>query len=144
MKMNRREFLYALGSGTAAIAGWVLIPGYTNLPSQKDHTDIYFCPRLAKDIAVRRIQGGGELMQPDEQGMLRVVCYVNEFGLKVIEDLNDRNTIQTLAGKIHKGFNPAQLEHTEASVASFLATLAQAGLLSEPFFVNLHAAEITA
>jgi hypothetical protein len=144
MKTNRREFLYALGGGTGAIAGWVLIPRCARPPFSKDHTNIDFCPRLAKDIALRRIQGGGELMRRDEQGVQRVVCRVNEFSLKVIEDLNGRESIRALAGKLHKGFNPAYLEHTEASVASFLAMLAQAGLLSDPFFVNLYAEEITA
>ena len=144
MRMNRKEFLYALGSGAGAIAGWVFIPGCTNLPSPKGRADSHFCPRLAKDVAWRRIPGGGELAEPDEKGTLRVVCRANGYGLKVIEGLNGRNTVQALAEKIHKGFDPAQLEHTEASVASFLATLAQAGLLSEPFFVDLYAAEITA
>jgi len=143
MKMNRREFLYAVGSATTGIAGWVLIPGYSSPHSQKEQADIDFCPRLAKDISFRRMRGGGEFVRSDELGAPSVVCYINACGLKVIEELNGEQTVQDLAEKIHEGFNPAKLEQTEASVASFLALLAQAGLLAEPFFVNLHAVEVT-
>lgn len=144
MKTNRREFLYVLGSGTGAITGWVLIPGGTHPAFSKDQPNIDFCPRLAKDIAFRKTQGGGELMRRDDQGVQHVVCHVNESGLKVVMDMNGRQTVRALAEKLQKGLNPAQREHTEASVASFLALLAQAALLADPFFVNLYAEEITA
>lgn len=143
MKTNRREFLYVLGSGTGAITGWVLIPGGARPAFSKDQANIDFCPRLARDIAFRKTQRGGELMRRDDQGVQHVVCHVNESGLQVIEQLNGRQTLRSLAGNLLKGLNPAQLEHTEASVASFLAMLAQAALLADPFFVNLYAEEIT-
>lgn len=143
MKTNRREFLYVLGSGAGAIIGWVLIPVRTRPAFSEDQRNVDFRPRLAKGIAFRRIQGGGELMQRNDRGVEHVVCHVNESGLKVIENLNGRETIRALAGKLHNGLNSAHLEHTEASVASFLAMLAQAGLLSDFFFVNLYVEEIT-
>ena len=71
-----------------------------------------------------------------------VVGHLNEYGSKVVEGMNGQHTAQDLARLIHEGLDPAILEKTEASVALFLVTLAQAGLLAEPFFVNLHAAEI--
>lgn len=144
MRMNRRKFLYSIAGGTAAIAGWVLIPGFTDLPISKRRSDDPFCPGLAGQIAFRTTPRGGEVMRADDQGVEQVVCEVNEFGLSIVRNLNGKNTLQDLARELHAGFDPEHLGHTEASVASFLAILAQAGVLSEPFFVNLHASEVTA
>jgi len=91
-----------------------------------------------------RYTSGGEVMSPDDQGVEQVVCELNECGLTIVENLNGGNTLRGLARKLHGAFDPEHLEHTEASVAPFLVMLAQAGLLAEPFFVNLHASEVTA
>jgi len=130
VKLNRRTFLFAVGGATAGIAGWVLIPKGKGLHPRGESADAGFCPRLAKDVGVRKSRGGAEIVRPDESGKPNVICRVNTCGLSVVEDLNGSHTIRQLAQKIHKG-EPAGMEHTEASVASFLAMLGQVGLLSE-------------
>lgn len=141
-KMNRAEFLFAVGSATAGIAGWVLFPGSSSAHSEIETTDVASNPRLAPDVSFRRTEDGGELVQLDERRAPVVVGHLNEYGSKVVEGMTGQHTAQDLARLIHEGVDPAILEKTEASVALFLVTLAQAGLLAEPFFVNLHAAEI--
>jgi hypothetical protein len=143
VKMSRRDFMLSVGSATAVISGWVLVPGCT-IPHSGKNSGKGFCPKLADGISSREIPGGGELLQLDERGAWQIVGHVNEYGLKILKSLNGNHTLQNLAAELHQGFDPAKLGQTEASVASFLAILAQAGLLAEPFFVNLHAVEITA
>ncbi len=143
MKMSRREFLYAVSSATAGIAGWVLIPACDKPDSSNGRAYNGFGPKLVSDVTIRRTDEGGELLRPDEQGLQQVVCHVNRYGLRVITGLDGKQTVQNLAGMLCASLNPAMLAQTEASVALFLATLAQAGLLAEPFFVNLHAVEVT-
>lgn len=141
-KINRRDFLFSIGSATAGIAGWIIIPEAINpLIGKKTKKD--FCPGLVNDIILRETAGGGNILKQDEQSAFHVVCDVNEWGLKILKNLNGKHTIQEIAADLHRGYDPEKLGHTQASVASFLAILAQAGLLTEPFFVNLHAVEIT-
>ena len=142
--MNRRKFLYAVAGGSAAIAGWVLVPGCLRPQASRQETGNRYCPVLANRVEFLRTTGGGELMKPDDRGTMQVVCRSNEHGATIIESLNGKNSLQDLAKKLHAGFDPEHLEHTEASVVSFLAMLAQAGVLSEPFFANIYACEITA
>ena len=87
---------------------------------------------------------GAKVLRSDESGTPQVVCQVNEYGLKVLGAMDGQQTLQHLSTGLHEGFDPANLGHTEASVALFVATLAQAGLLAEPFFVNLHSVEVSA
>ena len=142
MEVNRRHFLYSIAGSATAIAGWVLIPGCKSTPISQSHRENNFYPQLADGIVFQKTKSGGELINLNDQK--QVVCEVNEYGLKILEDLDGKNTLQDLAGKLHTGFDPEHLEHVEASVASFLADLAQAGVLSEPFFVNLYSSEVTA
>ncbi len=144
MKMNRRTFTYAVGGVAAGIAGWVLVPRCSKPRPEQDPADSGFRPRLAEDVTYQEALRGAEIVRPDEQGEPRVVCQVNECGLKLLERMNGEQTLHNLAAGIHEGSDPATLGHTEASVALFVAMLAQAGLLSEPFFVNLHSVEINA
>jgi hypothetical protein len=141
--MNRREFLYAVAGGTAAIAGWVLIPG-------REHNHISYCnsadhfrPRMASRFAFRKTPGGGEIIGPDDQELKQVVCEVNESGLTIIENLDGKNSLQDVARILHGEHALEHFGHTEASVASFLALLAQSGVMSEPFFVDLESSEVT-
>lgn len=143
MTLNRREFLNSIAGGAAVIAGWALIPGGGNLPLSADCSDNLFCPNLVRQAVFRQTANGGEVMLTTPQGLPQVVCEVNQCGSTIIKYLNGKNTLQSLAKKVHAGFDPKYLEHTQASVASFLALLAQAGVLSEPFFVNIHASEFT-
>ncbi len=140
--MNRAEFLFAVGSATAGIAGWVLFPSFSGADSEMGPADVASSPQLAPDVRFRWTGDGGELVQPRDRGAPIVMGHLNEYGSKVVEGMNGRQTTQDLARMIHEGFDPATLDETEASVAMFLVTLAKAGLLAEPFFVNLHAVEV--
>jgi len=144
MNMNRKEFLYYVACGTAAIAGWVLIPECAHSPLLHQHIDNQFRPRIASQFAFRKTPSGGDVIGPNSQGLKQVVCNVNECGFSILENLNGENTLQDVARKIHAGHALDYLGHTEASVASFLAMLAQIGVLSEPFFINLESSEVTA
>ena len=144
MNVNRREFLYAVAGGTASIAGWVLIPGCASRSPSHRHTDNQFRPQMASQFAFRKTPSGGTIIGPDPQGLKHVVCEVNECGFTLLQNLNGINTLQDVARNIHAGHAPEHLGHTVASVAAFLAMLAQVGVLSEPFFVNLESSEVTA
>lgn len=143
MTMNRRKFLYSVAGGAAAIAGWVLMPGCIRPPESRQQPYVQFCPTMANRVEFRRTTEGGELIKPDDQGIKQIICQINEHGVMIVEHLNGKNTIQDLAIKLHAGFDPEHLEHTEASVVSFLAMISQAGVLSEPLFVNIYASEVT-
>jgi len=144
MEMNRKECLYSVAAGTAAIVGWVLFPGCVRPPVSLRKTGTPCHPKVAKNVLFRKTADGGDLMRLDDQGVAQVVCHVNEHGSPIVQNLNGTNTLHGLAVKLLAGFDRPLLEHTMAAVASFLSLLAQAGLLSEPFFVNLEASEITA
>lgn len=142
--MNRRRFLYAIGSAAAGIAGWALIPEGPAPQIWVGRPGAVSGPRLADGVLLRSWQDGIEILRPDDAGEPRPVCRVNACGRMLIGELDGRRSLQELAESMHRGFDPARLGHTEASVAAFLAVLAQAGLLAEPYFVNLHAAETSA
>lgn len=142
--MTRREFLYAVGGATGSIAGWVLIPAGKRRDSSERQAQPRFCPKLADDVGARRTADGGELLRPDDRERERVVCRVNSHGWRVVEGLTGTKTVQELAAGLGSGPDSASLAETEVAVASFLAMLARADLLAEPFFVEIHAVEITA
>jgi hypothetical protein len=144
MKMNRRQFLYTIGTATAGIAGWVLLPESAKRYIPKQPAQISFCPRLAEDVIVKKNEGGGELLRPEAQGLQQIVCQVNEYGMQVVTGMDGHRTVQELAAIICPDCDSLKTARTEASVASFLAMLAQADLLAAPFFVDIHAVEVTA
>lgn len=141
MDVRRRDFLYVLAVGTAAVAGWVLLPRRPSAPPAP--TDNPFHPQIAREFRVRQTTSGGEILRPDGRGGEHVVCQVNACGFTIVEHLDGKHTLDEIARGIHGGHAAEDLGHTTASVASFLATLAQAGILSEPFFVNLESAEVS-
>jgi len=140
--MNRAEFLISVGGATAVIAGWVLFPAVGRAQKDRESATIEAHPRLAPDFNLRVTNDGGELIWQVERGKPVVVGHLNDQGSTVVANMDGRTTIQDLARTIHRGSDPAKLNQTEASVALFLATLAQAGLLAEPFYVNVHEAEV--
>ncbi len=144
MTVSRRGFLYSVANGTAAIGGWVLLPEAVCLAAAPRRAEDVFRPALRRQVLFRRTADGGELLLAGEGDAAKVVGHVNEQGARVVERLDGAHTLPVLAQALYAGADPRQLEHTTASVAAFLALLAQAGLLSAPFFLNLEAAEFTA
>ena len=144
VQMDRKEFLFVLASEAVAITGWVLLPGCAREVSTEQQDRGRFCPALSADIQYRSTADGGELFRSSEQGERQVVCQVNPAGANLIAQMNGRQTIQEITQTLYKEYTPEQIERGQASVASFLAVLAQAELLATPFFVNIHVAEITA
>ena len=140
--MTRREFLYAVGGATGAITGWVLIPAGKRLEASPRPASPRHCPSLATDVGTRVTDDGGELTRRDDRGRERVVCRVNSHGWRVVEGLDGSRTVQELARDLRSGSGSGGRPETEVAVASFLAMLAQAELLAEPFFVEIHAVEI--
>ena len=89
-------------------------------------------PKIGEGYRISKNTRGRGTDARNDQGVQHVVCHVNELGLKLIEDLNGRESIRALAGKLHKGFNPAYLEHTEASVASLPGDVGTGGTAVSP------------
>jgi hypothetical protein len=141
-ELNRAQFLFALGSATAGIVGWVLCPALGRTQPGAESAQIASHPRLAPGLTLRLTGDGGELVQLDERGETLTVGHLNDYGSAVVEGMDGKRTVQDLARRIHQGFDPEKLDETEASVALFLVTLAQAGLLAEPFYVNVHEVEV--
>lgn len=141
-KMNRAEFLFAVGGATAGIAGWVVFPAFCSDEIEIEPDGTTSNPQLAPGVSFQRTDDGVELVRPAEGGARVVVGHLNEHGSKVVASMNGQRSTQDLAQMIHGGFDPAILDETETAVAMFLVTLAQAGLLAEPFYVNVHAVEV--
>jgi hypothetical protein len=144
MEVSRREFLVAFAGGTATIAGAFLLPAWAQQPGIAVPKENTFHPTLAGRYAIRRTAPGGVIFTTDEHGVDQIVCEVNEHGFTILSNLDGKTTLHSLARILHADRDPIHLEHTEASVAAFVALMAQAGILSEPFYVNILAAEFTA
>jgi hypothetical protein len=142
--MNRREFLYALGGGSAAIIGWVLLPGLSQPSHAMPAPQGEFRPRLAPGISYRMTPDGGQILRTVSGGLPSIVGQLNDHGLRLVEALDGTRSVSQLAAHLRGRAEPRHQANTETAVVKFLATLAQAGLLTEPFFVNLYDAQVTA
>jgi hypothetical protein len=73
------------------------------------------------------------------------VCAVNHLGLRVIKHMDGEKTVEDIARDllVHLDAPRSDTESFKSSVAMFMAELASAGLLSQPFFVDIHAREIS-
>lgn len=142
--MNRRDFLFTLGRGSVGLAGWVLLGNLIPTPARSEPPGSDHCPRLVKNVVLKYDNGVGELLQPDTTGSLVILCQTNAMGWRLVEHLDGKHSIQSLTNLIHTGYDSVYLEKTETAVVSLIAMLAQAGLLEEPFFVNIHSIETSA
>jgi hypothetical protein len=144
MSLDRRSFLFTLAESGAALSGWIL---FGQLPSSSDQVrsrEPGYAPRLAAGVCFRRAEGGGRILRIDPQGSEDVVCEANSDACTILESLDGHRTVRELAECLRAGSPTHPVDYSEAAVASFLAMLAQAGLLAEPYHVNLQSAVYTA
>ena len=144
---TRRAFLYAVGGAAgAAIAGWVLIsqtrrPRTPSLPSENSPRG----PALSRDLAITPTADGADVLRAGHSGK-SPVCRVNDLGRYLLEQMDGRKSVSALARSLRARLQspPADVERFQSGVAAFIAELGKAGMLEEPFYVNIYNGEVTA
>jgi hypothetical protein len=134
--MNRRDFLFRLGSGTSlSIAGFftvdhVLSAGFAG--SQELPGSPADVPRLSEGVEKRfeedkLILSGGKAQ-----------CYVNKTGEKVIGWMDGKNSLKDISSHLSEYYAVEHTEALESAVAMFICQLGEVGLLASPFYVTMY------
>lgn len=146
--ITRRQFLFTLGTlAGAAISGWTLFAmrGQNEAPVNGEENAIGG-PSLHPGLYISQTEFGAEIYDRSSPERETPVCVVNRLGLRVIDHMDGESTPDEIAGDLllHLGAPQSDIESFKSSVAMFITELASAGLLSAPFFVNIHASEVSA
>lgn len=144
-KFSRRDFLISLGAGTAAIAGYMILadPPVTSEPEsvagwaaedgQADKKHASYLPRLVDDACIEQVDGMCRLSRTDSE----TKCVANAPGELVLKNLDGKHGLEDITLKLAASINQPCTEETGAKVAMFIAQVAMAGFLTEPFHVNI-------
>ena len=143
-KFTRRHFLYLMGSAAGvALGGWVLDLSIKEADMVEMTSSAgASLPCLRSGLTIIPTESGAEIF---ENGRGEPVCGVNRIGLRVLEQLNGKKTVEELASDMRSYTSEpdTDLEKIQSNVARFIAELGSAGLLRDPFYVNIYNREVT-
>ncbi|HNY30149.1 MAG TPA: PqqD family protein [Fibrobacteria bacterium] len=143
MDSSRRKFLIALGAG--AMAGWLASPGILpRISPTRPRNHGGHCPVLADGIAPRTTARARELVRIDSSRAIHVVGEINESAWKVLSRMDGLHTVEDIARAMATSHPSGDPDACRSAIALFLAELAMAGLLAEPFHVDIHRTEFSA
>jgi hypothetical protein len=134
--MNRRDFLFRLGSGTTlSIAGFFTVshvfPSEAARSRELSGPPSVF-PKLSKDIT-KRFEEDTLILSGGKSN-----CFVNKTGEKVIGWMDGKNNLQAISSRISEYYSVEYTDALESSVALFICQLGEAGLLAAPFYVTMY------
>lgn len=137
-QFTRRDFLIVLGGAVGlSIAGWVAAPKLikTINPLAKASQT----PCLLDCLEIRDTSDGSELYDLTDALNPTLVCQVNPTGGVILHAMNGRNTLEEIAQSTARALPeaPGNAEGFSSKVALFITKMAEAGFVSEPFYVNL-------
>jgi hypothetical protein len=137
-RFNRRQFLIALeGAIGLTIAGVIVAPRIVDSIAQARPASAH--PALLDCLQLRLAAQGADLYDISATGQPALVCSVNQVGGAILERLDGRSSVDTIVTSVLRqlGQTSAQPDAFGGKVAIFIAELAQAGFLKEPFYVNV-------
>jgi hypothetical protein len=138
IKLNRREFIIALGGLTgAAIIGWIAVPKTVEVISQWSNLSLQ--PELLDCLEIRNGDGRTEIYDISEKTNPILVCKVNTVGGSILRQLDGRHSMNEIIQTVRQsiGITPSETDPFASKVALFITGLAEAGFIKRPFFVNL-------
>lgn len=129
---SRREFLFSMAGGAAAIAGYFLMPDslQEEIPTKVSPSNF---PSLADQTVINRKEG----ILSINHSTGKVVCSVNEMGFQIIDSLDGKSSVQHIASTLAKKNKLDHTEKMETSIALFLVEVSKAGLLNQPFIIKI-------
>ncbi len=140
-QLSRRDFLIVLGGAGLSIAGWVAAPklfkAVNNLAKGSQ------TPSLLDCLSIRDTLDGCELYDMTDTLNPTLVSQVNPVGGAILHAMNGRNSLEEIVQSTARALPeaPENAEEFASKVALFITKMAEAGLVSEPFYVNLTKAE---
>lgn len=129
---SRRKFVFSLASGAAAVAGYMLIPDNSTAPAIENLLPSQF-PHLHADAIVNDSASSVSL----GSGASRLTCSVNDLGMEIIKLLNGKRSLPQIASEISVSRSLDHNEMMELNLALFLVEVSKAGLLKQPFIVDI-------
>jgi hypothetical protein len=131
--MNRRDFLFTLGAGTA-----FAVSGYFLWDSEKENKTVTQPvssdkPKLNSNVHTEQHENGMLKLSHESNS-----CFVNITGQQVISFMDGRNTIINIAQKIAGFYSLEYSDELITSIATFVSQLANAGFLKSPFYATLY------
>ncbi len=134
--MTRQQFLWKLGNGTVAIAGYFLLPrsGLAEVAPDAERSDEAE-PWLRGDIVMRSDADGLVLTLPS--AATSPVCAVNAAGTEVVRRLDGRTSVPAIARVLAHHAHTDAIGQVEVKVACFVAQLGQMGFLRAPFYAMI-------
>ena len=105
--------------------------------------------QYGKAVKGLRIESGNNsamIYRVSEGNAGKPICKVNRIGMHILLDIDGRKTVKELALSLMDkiDLSPPDPETFLSSIALFLAEPGMAGILAEPFFVNIQRHEIIA
>ncbi|HWP95735.1 MAG TPA: PqqD family protein [Syntrophomonadaceae bacterium] len=140
---TRRQFLIELGGiAGLAITGWYLLPGLFLKPGDSSSPAHENKPRLKVGYEIREAGEGADIYS-NAHG--NPICQVNDIGKFVLKEMDGVKTVEEIADRVARKLNTSleNLENFRGKIALFIARLAEAGLLSSAFYINVMECEVT-
>lgn len=141
--MNRRSFLISFGKlGFAAISGWVVLKPLEKVAQASGLLGrVSAHPKLRDGLQIKPFRNGYQISRVGQNA--ERICYINDSGYNVLRHVNGKNTVDAISSHIlgHRECSAADAAKCSAGVARFVAELGIAGLLEEPFRVQVVQAE---
>ena len=141
-QFTRRDFLIVLGGAVGlTIAGWVAAPKLIKAISPLAKASQTPC--LLDCLEIRDTADGSELFDLTDALNPTLVCQVNPTGGAILHAMNGRNSLEKIVESTARSLpeTPENAEEFSSKVALFITKMAEAGFVSEPFFVNLTKSE---
>lgn len=130
--MDRRDFLFKLGVGTALTLTGYFIWDRTKKNNPAIETEPAVNPVLGSNVRIIEEKGGFNLINEN------CSCFVNETGRTVISYLNGRNSGMDIAKKISQHYSVEYSDLLVTSVVYFISQLGSNGFLKSPYFATLY------
>jgi hypothetical protein len=140
--LTRREFLIRLGGAAGAAVAGAFFGSLAIVKIAKSaRASDPSRPMLNAALELRLTVDGAEIRRRDGG---QILCAVNEIGGAIIEEMNGRNNLQTIAGNAaaRTGVHLQDPESFRSGVASFIIELGKMGMLQNPYYVMMMASEV--